>query len=327
MDFVPEDGLDGMAGPPTILLRDVSRKIIVTNDSPDIGFKASINPYRGCEHGCVYCYARPTHEYLGFSSGLDFETQILVKEAAPQLLREELSSRSWRPQVIAMSGVTDAYQPIEKHLRLTRACLEVLTEFRNPVAVITKNHLITRDVDLLQELARYNAAAVFVSVTTLDSALARRMEPRASQPDRRLDTIRCLKEAGVPVGVMVAPVVPALTDHELPVILERAARAGAESAGFVLMRLPFAVKELFTRWLEQYFPERKDKVLNRIRALRDGELNDPRFKSRMRGEGVFAQQIQAMFDTTCRRLGLPQREWHLSTASFRRPGGKQLELL
>lgn len=313
--------------PRTVLLRDVSRKVIAYNDSPDIGFNASINPYRGCEHGCVYCYARPTHEYLGFSSGLDFETRILVKEDAARLLRKELSRRTWRPQVIALSGVTDAYQPIEKQLRLTRACLEVLADFRNPVAVITKNHLVTRDVDLLKELAAHDAVAVFLSVTTLDPVVARCMEPRASQPERRLDAIRCLRSAGVPVGVMVAPVVPAITDHELPRIIEAAAKAGAESAGFVLMRLPFAVRELFTRWLDQHFPERKDKVLNRIRALRDGDLNDPRFRTRMKGEGVFAEQIQSMFDTTCRRLGLPQRDWNLSTAAFRRPEGDQLTLL
>jgi len=324
--LVLDEGLDGGAASRTVLLRDVSRKIIAYNDSPDVGFEASVNPYRGCEHGCVYCYARPTHEYLGFSAGLDFESRILVKEDAPQLLREELSSGKWRPQVIAMSGVTDAYQPIEKHLRLTRGCLEVLSEFRNPVAIITKNHLITRDVDLLKELAAHDAVAVFVSVTTLDPALARRMEPRASRPSLRLDAIRYLREAGVPVGVMVAPVVPAITDHEIPAIIEASAKAGAESASFVLMRLPFGVRELFTRWLEEYFPERKDKVLNRIRALRGGGLNDSRFETRMKGEGVFAQQIQLMFDTACRRFGLRQRVWNLSTAAFRRPQGEQLTL-
>src|SRR5262245_3624103 len=214
----------------TVFLKDDTRTIINYNDSPDVGFNASINPYRGCEHGCIYCFARPNHEYLGFSAGLDFETKILVKENAPELLRRELATPKWEPQVIAISGVTDAYQPIERRLRLTRRCLEVLLEFRNPVVIITKNELVTRDIDLLRELARVDGALVFVSVTSLDGELARELEPRASQPARRLAAIESLSAAGVPVGTLVAPVIPGLTDHEIPGILTAVAKAGAIAA-------------------------------------------------------------------------------------------------
>ena len=314
--FVPDGAA---AGPSTQLLRDTSRSIIAYNDSPDVGFEASVNPYRGCEHGCIYCYARPTHEYLGFSAGLDFESRILVKEEAPELLRKELASPRWKPQVIALCGVTDPYQPVERRLELTRGCLKVLAEYRNPVAIVTKNHLVTRDVDLLRELAGRDAAVVFISVTTLDVGLCGRMEPRASQPRLRLDAIRTLTEAGVPVGVLVAPVVPALTDHEMPAILEAAAKAGAGCAGYSLLRLPFGVKDLFERWLEENYPDRKDKVLNRVREIRGGRLNDASFKTRMKGQGVFAEQVEGLFRATCRKLGLTRRAWNLSTASFRVP--------
>jgi len=310
----------------TLYLRDTSRSVIATNDSPDVGFDASLNPYRGCEHGCIYCYARPTHEYLGFSAGLDFESRILVKEDAPELLRRELASPRWRPQVLALSGVTDPYQPVERRLEITRRCLEVLAEVRNPVAVITKSALVARDADLLAELAAHGAASVALSVTTLDGELARRMEPRASHPRRRLEAVARLAEAGVPVGVMVAPVVPAITDHEIPRILEAAAEAGAGHAGFILMRLPGAVAGLFEGWLEEHFPDRKEKVLNRVRELRAGRLNDPRFGSRMRGEGPFAEQVKALFEQSRRRYGLGDRGPGLSTAAFRRPGGEQLAL-
>jgi DNA repair photolyase len=312
--------------PQTQLLKDTSRSLITYNDSPDVGFDASVNPYRGCEHGCIYCYARPTHEYFGFSAGLDFETKILVKGDAPELLRRELSSPRWKPRVLALSGVTDPYQPVEKRLRLTRKCLEVLAEFRNPAVIITKNHLVTRDVDLLKELASHEAAAVFLSITTLDPKLACTMEPRASQPLRRLDAIRTLSQAGIPTGVMVAPTVPGLTDHEMPSIIDRAVRSGATSAGYVMLRLPYRVKELFEEWLTQHSPDRKEKVLNRIRSIRDGKLNDPRFKSRMRGEGIFADQIAALFCTACRKAGIQGRHPNLSTAAFRRPTGGQLSL-
>ena len=312
--FVPDGAPEG---PATQFLKDASRSIIAYNDSPDVGFEASVNPYRGCEHGCIYCYARPTHEYLGFSAGLDFESRILVKEDAPELLRKELSSPRWKPQVIALCGVTDPYQPVERHLELTRNCLKVLAAFRNPVAIVTKNHLVTRDVDVLQELAARDAAVVFISVTTLDRDLCGRMEPRASQPHLRLDAIRALSRAGVPVGVLVAPVIPALNDHEMPAILAAAAEAGAGCAGYALMRLPFGVKDLFEGWLEENYPDRKEKVLNRIREIRGGRLNDPGFNSRMKGKGIFAGQVEALFHAACRKVGLTRRSWKLSTASFR----------
>jgi DNA repair photolyase len=314
------DAADGeQPGPATEFLKDTSRTIIAYNDSPDVGFSASINPYRGCEHGCIYCYARPTHEYVGFSAGLDFETRILVKEDAPELLRRELAGPRWKPQTLAVSGVTDAYQPIERRLQLTRRCLQVLADFRNPVAVITKNHLVTRDIDHLQELARHDAAAAFLTITSLDGDLLRILEPRASHPSGRLAAIRDLAAAGVPAGVMVAPVIPGLTDHELPAILAAAAAAGAGTAGYVMLRLPFALAGLFERWLEQHLPERKDRVLGRIRELRGGKLNDPRFGSRMRGEGVLADTIHQLFELGCMRAGVGRRDLNLSTAAFRNP--------
>ena len=308
--------------PRTRLLADPSRSIVATNRSPDVGFDASVNPYRGCEHGCVYCYARPGHEYLGLSAGLDFETQILVKHDAAALLRRKLAAPAWRPQVVALSGVTDPYQPAERRLRITRACLDVLAEFRNPVGIVTKSWLVTRDADRLAELAALRAACVCLSITTLDPELARRMEPRASSPSRRLGAIERLAEAGVPVGVLVAPVVPGLTDHEMPRILEAAARAGAGFAGRVLLRLPHGVKELFDTWLEREFPERRHRVLARIREVRGGRLSDPRFGSRQRGEGLYARQLERWFELARRRAGLAARAPRLSIAAFRRPAGK-----
>ncbi len=310
--------------PETVYLRDHSRSIIARNDSPDIGFDASINPYRGCSHGCIYCYSRPTHEYLGLSAGLDFESKILVKQDAPELLREELSSTRWEPKVLSMSGVTDPYQPIEKRLRITRRCLEVLAEFRNPVAFVTKNHLVTRDIDFLSELARHDAAVVAVSLTTLDDDLWRVMEPRTSRPIRRLAAIEALAGAGIPVGVMTAPVIPSLNDHELPDLISAAGRAGATFAAYVPVRLPYAVKPLFENWLSRHFPDRKEKVLNRIRSMRGGKLNDPRFGSRMRGEGFFADHIAQIFSISCRRTGIEEGSFpKLSTAAFRESGGIQ----
>ena len=312
--------------PKTQFYRDLSQTIITYNDSPDIPFHASLNPYRGCEHGCSYCYARPFHEYLGFSAGLDFESRIMVKENAPELLRKELSSRKWQPQKLAMSGVTDCYQPIERKLQLTRRCLAVLAEFRNPVSIITKNFLVTRDLDLLQDLASHHAAMVMLSLNSLDSELARNLEPRASSPRQRLAGIEALAQAGVPVGVMVAPVIPALTDHEIPAVLEAAKAAGAAWAGTEILRLPLTVAPLFEQWLERTVPEKKDKILNRIRDIRGGRLNDPRFGYRMGGEGNFAEQIFQMFRVGQRRAGMGEQGPELSTAAFRRPEGAQLAL-
>jgi len=319
------DPEDEQVGPLTRFYRDATRSIIATNDSPDIPFGASLNPYRGCEHGCIYCYARPTHEYLGFSAGLDFESRILVKVDAPELLRDALSARSWKPEVIAISGVTDPYQPVERRLALTRRCLEVLAEFRNPVSIITKNHLVTRDADVLERLSAHDCALVNISVTTLDNRLHHVMEPRTSVPAKRLAAIETFARRGIPVRVMVAPIIPGLTDHEIPRVLEACRDAGALGAGYVTLRLPHAVAPLFEDWLDRHFPERKQKVLNRVRSIRGGRLNDPRFGDRMRGEGPFADQIRSLFRATCRRLCLNERNFSLNTAAFRRPArGSQL---
>src|SRR5947208_3137407 len=310
----------------TQFFRDGTKTIITHNNSPDVGFETSLNPYRGCEHGCIYCYARPTHEYLGFSAGLDFESKIMVKTNAPEVLRMELESTRVKPQTLVMSGVTDPYQPVEKKLRITRGCLEVLAKCRNPVAIITKNRLVTRDVDLLRELAACNAAAVNISVTSLDAKLQRVLEPRASSPEARLDAIVQLRAAGVPVGVMVAPIIPGLTDHEIPGILEACSQAGAQFAGYTIVRLPWAVAPLFEHWLEEHFPDRKEKILGRIRDLRgNGRLNNSQWRTRMTGEGIFAEQIASLFEVGCRRAGIGERP-KLSTAAFRRTR-EQLTLL
>ncbi|MCX7868180.1 MAG: PA0069 family radical SAM protein [Limisphaera sp.] len=305
--------------PRTRFLQAASVRVLSFNDSPDLGFSVSLNPYRGCEHGCAYCYARPTHEYLGFSSGLDFESIILVKLDAPERLREELSSPRWEPQPIALSGVTDCYQPIERRLQLTRRCLAVLAEFRNPVCVVTKNHLVTRDADLLVELARHGAATVCLSITTLDAELARRLEPRASLPGHRLEAICTLAATGVPVGVLVAPVIPGLTDHEMFRILEAAARAGARFACYSVLRLPHAVEQLFLDWLDRTVPLRKEKILNRLRQIREGRLTDGRFGTRLTGTGPEAERLARMFDVACRRAGLTAPFPELSAAAFRVP--------
>lgn len=327
IEYIPdEDEVAQGLSPKTEYFRDTSRSIITFNDSPDVGFDAGINPYRGCEHGCIYCYARPTHEYFGLSLGLDFETKIFVKEDAPDLLRKELSSPRWKPQSIALSGNTDPYQPAEKHFQLTRRCLEVLAEFRNPVGIVTKNRLVTRDIDVLRELAKFDAALVAVSITTLDSDLARVMEPRTSQPENRLKTIRHLSENGIPVIVMVAPVIPGLTDHEMPKIISEAVNAGARQAGYIMVRLPYGVKEIFESWLERHFPNRKNKVLNRIMSIRDGKLNSNEFFDRMKGKGIFAEQVKNIFYISCRKAGIEGNRFQLSTASFRRPGPEQRRL-
>src|SRR5437016_447112 len=310
----------------TQYFRDKTKTIIAHNQSPDVGFETSINPYRGCEHGCIYCFARPTHEYLGFSAGLDFESRIMVKRDAPRSLEAELSSPKWKPQLLMMSGVTDCYQPIERKLKITRGCLEVLAKFRNPVAILTKNRLVARDIDLLSELAQHKCSVVNLSVTTLNAKLQRILEPRTSPPAARLDAVAQLRAARIPVGVMVAPVIPGINDHEIPAIVAACAQAGAQFAGHVLLRLPWAVAPLFEHWLDEHFPERKAKVLDRVRATRGGDkLYDSRWRKRQIGEGIFAEQIQNMFDISCRRAGLSERPT-LSTAAFRRTH-QQLEML
>ena len=311
--------------PETQFYIDPTRDILAQNASPDIPFDFSLNPYRGCEHGCIYCYARPTHEYLGFSAGLDFETKILVKEDAPELLLQLFHSRNWQPQNVSIGGVTDPYQPIERTLELTRRCLQVFAEFRNPVGVVTKNALVARDADILAESAHHHAAIVYLSITTLNPDLARKMEPRASAPAARLQAIERLRKAGVPVGVLVAPVIPGLTDHEAPAILKASADAGACTAGYVMLRLPYAVKELFADWLNRHFPERGDKVLGRVRDMRGGKLNETRFGKRMRGEGEWAEVFGRLFAITRARAGLANEGPRLSAAAFRVPS-KQLTL-
>ena len=304
---------------PTQLFRDHSKSIISRNDSPDIGFETSVNPYRGCEHGCIYCYARPYHEYLGLSAGLDFETKLFVKERSPELLREELSKRSWTPQTVVLSGVTDPYQPIERRLRLTRGCLEVLAEFRNPVAVITKSAGVVRDLDVLRELAADRACSVALSVTTLDESLRRVMEPRTATAEERLSAIARLTDAGIPAGVMIGPVIPGLNDHEIPGILTRAAAAGAQSAGYVMLKLSHGLAPLFDAWLEQHLPDRRQKVLSRIRDVRGGKLSDSRFGVRQRGTGPSAALIADVFRMARARAGIPGGR-PLNAAAFRVPG-------
>ncbi|MGB1787988.1 MAG: PA0069 family radical SAM protein [Limisphaerales bacterium] len=322
------DGTDDFEPSPvrTEFYRDATKSVLTRNSSPDVPFDLSINPYRGCEHGCVYCFARPTHEFLGFSSGLDFESRIVVKENAPELLRQELAKRSYRPESIALSPNTDSYQPIERRLKLTRRCLEVFAECRNPVGIVTKNALVTRDLDLLQELANYDAVNVFISVTSLDSELRRILEPRTSPPAARLRAIRELSGAGIPTGVLVAPIIPAINDHEIPKIIAAAAEAGATSAGYVILRLPHAVAPMFEEWLDQHFPDRKDKVLNQVRSMRGGELYESQFGRRMTGSGIHAEKITQMFEIAVRRAKLNGQRYELSTANFRRPQGDQLDL-
>lgn len=293
--------------PLTFVQPDESRTILNKVDSPDLPFKWTLNPYRGCEHGCVYCYARPGHEYLSLSCGLDFETKLFAKHDAPQLLRKALAKPSWEGEPIVMSGVTDPYQPIEEELRITRQCLEVCLELRQPVCIITKNRRITRDLDLLTELARLNLVHVAISVTTLDHKLASILEPRASSPASRVDAIHKLTQAGVPTMVMVAPVIPAINDHEVPAILKRCKVAGARSAGTVLLRLPYQVKELFLTWLRTHFPDRAAKVEAQIRDTREGELYTTGWFERGRGSGALADQIRTTFEVFARRNGLDKR--------------------
>lgn len=288
----------------TRYLRAPAQSILTTNESPDVPFTYSINPYRGCEHGCIYCYARPTHEYLGFSAGLDFETQILVKENAPALLAERLQQSSWTPTPICISGNTDPYQPVERELELTRRLLEVCAYHRNPVGLISKNGRVTRDIDVLSDMASWNGARVTISVTTLDNELAGAMEPRTARPPLRLKTIEQLADAGIPVGVNVAPIVPGLTDEEVPQILEAAAERGASTAGFTVLRLPGSVRELFLDWLERHAPHRKEGVLNRLQSLRGESLNDDDFGVRMTGRGLWADTIQELFRLGCKKHGL-----------------------
>ena len=312
--------------PGTEFIPDLSRSVLSWNDSPDVGFNVGINPYRGCEHGCIYCYARPTHEYFEYSCGLDFETKIMVKMNAPELLEKQLGSSRWKPQVIALSGVTDPYQPAERHWGITKKCLQVLLKFRNPAVIITKNQLVTRDIDLLKRLTQWECIQIFVSITTLNPELSRKMEPRASLPQQRLDTVQALSEAGISVGVMVAPVIPGFTDHEIPSIIQQSSRAGAKTAGHVVLRLPFGVKGLFREWLKTHFPDEELKVINRIRSIRGGKENNSDYGTRMRGNGPYAEHIARLFKVSCQRAGLFSGTTPLSTQHFRNRSFDQMSL-
>lgn len=307
---------------PTQYFADLTQSLITKNDSPDIPFTYSLNPYRGCAHGCSYCYARPYHEFLGFSSGLDFETKIMVKKDAPHLFRNFLRKPIWKCEVIAMSGVTDCYQPAEREFEVTRGCLEVALEARQPIGIITKNALVLRDIDLLAEMARHNLVCVNLSITSLDQKLTRLMEPRTSSPAARFSAMEQLTTEGIPVNVMVAPVVPGLNDTEIPAILEESSRRGAVSAGYTLLRLPHGVKEIFMDWLEEHLPEHAERVRSRIESCRGGQLTDARWGSRMRGEGVIATTIMKAFTLFQRHFGLERRRIALDTSQFRGPGEK-----
>jgi DNA repair photolyase len=314
------------ASPATRVHPDRTRSIVAHNDSPDVPFNSSINPYRGCEHGCIYCFARPSHAYLGMSPGLDFETRIFAKHDAPDLLRRHLSRPSYRPEVIALGANTDCYQPIEAKLGITRGVLEVLAEFANPVAILTKSALVMRDVDLLAGMAADRLAQVSISLTTLDADLARVMEPRASTPARRLQAMRELSKAGVSVAVLAAPMIPGLNDHELERILEAAAEAGAGTASYVLLRLPLEIGELFTEWLQEHYPDRAAKVLELVRQTRGGKLYRSEFGLRMRGAGPYAEMLEQRFDVAKKRLGLDERAYRLDTSRFRVPAAADGQL-
>jgi DNA repair photolyase len=314
----------------TKVYRDKSRSLINHVDrknSPDIPYDWTISPYRGCEHGCIYCYARPYHEYLGFSSGIDFETRIMAKPDAPAMLRDELAAPRWTGETIVMSGITDVYQPIEEKLKITRGCLEVMAQCRQPVGIITRSRRILRDLDLIAQLAAHKAVHVAISLTTLDATLAAKMEPRASSPGDRLTAIRELSKAGVPVTVMTAPIIPAINDREIPALLEAAREAGAVSAGYTLLRLPWQIKALFLEWVRRHFPDRADHVESLIRGAHHGKLYDATHFTRRRGEGPFADQIKNVFTVFARRHGLNQERHPLSSAAFRKPSkGGQMGL-
>jgi DNA repair photolyase len=306
---------------------DNSKTVIAKNDSYDLGFDYSFNPYRGCEHGCIYCYARPSHEYLGFSSGIDFETKIMVKQDAANLLEAGFRKKNYKPDVILFSGNTDCYQPIEKKLGITKEALKVCLKFGNPAAIITKNALIQRDIDILKEMAELEIVSVTLSVTTLDKDLARKMEPRASSPEMRLKTIKVLAENGIPVGVNLAPIIPGLNDKEIPEILKEASERGAVHAGYIMLRLPYAVKDLFIEWLKREYPLKASKIISSIKSIRGGKLNSSELGVRFKGEGEIARAIESLFKLNCRKYSLNKRSYNLTTKHFKAPSGtNQLKL-
>ena len=323
IDDATDGELEGQGpGPgavPTVVTEEHARSILSGNDSPDIGFDLSINPYRGCEHGCIYCYARPTHSYLDLSPGLDFETRLIAKVNAAELLRQALARRSYTPLALNIGSVTDAYQPVERRWRITRSLIEVLSEARHAFSLVTKSALVERDLDLIAPMAAERLAAVYVSITTLDPELARKLEPRAASPQRRLRTVETLARAGVPVGVSVSPLIPFLNEPELERVLEAAAAAGARCAFSIVLRLPWEVNPLFQRWLVEHLPQRSARIMARLREMRGGRDNDARFGSRMTGQGVWAQLVRQRFEKCCHRLGLAREPIELDLGAFRRP--------
>jgi DNA repair photolyase len=324
--WLEEDPLETPAGPATTITNERARSILTRNDSPDIPFDQSLNPYRGCEHGCIYCYARPSHAYLNLSPGLDFETKIYAKSNAADLLREELGRPSYRPKVIVLGSNTDPYQPIERRLGLTSQILQVLNEFNHPVAITTKSASVLKDLDLLSHMASRKLLRVFISVGTLDRHIARTLEPRASTPAARIDAMHTLAAAGIPVGVLVAPVVPALTDHDLERILTLSSKAGAVDAWYALLRLPREVADLFQEWLRAHYPLRESHVMNQLREMHGGRVYDSTFSTRMTGTGVFADLLRQRFRSCCKKLGLNLRRVELDTTQFLRPGSTDAQL-
>jgi DNA repair photolyase len=314
-----EEYLESLGDVGTTYLPDDSRSIISENDSPDLPFRYSLNPYRGCQHGCAYCYARPTHEYLGLNAGIDFESKIFVKFGAAGLFRDWLARDRYEPDTVMLSGVTDCYQPGERQFRITRACLDVALEARQPISIVTKNALVTRDLDLLRPMAERNLVSVAISITTLDTELARTMEPRTSTPAARLRALQELSAAGVPARVMAAPIIPGLNDSELPAILQAARESGAQSAGYILLRLPLTVLPVFQEWLERTQPTKRERIEGLIRRTRDGRLNDSQFGTRFRGTGALAEQIRRTFQVFTRKLGFDQPGASLDTSQFRPP--------
>lgn len=314
-----DDAREARRSVPTTYFADDAKSVISENDSPDIPFRYSLNAYRGCSHGCSYCFARPTHEYLDLSAGLDFETKIFVKERAPELFRDWLARDRYVPETVTISGVTDCYQPIERKLGLTRRCLEVALEARQPIAMVTKNALVARDLDILQEMAKHRIVSVALSITTLDQSLVKVMEPRTSSPAAKLRTIEQLTKAGVRTHALIAPVIPGLTDHEIPSILQAAKNAGAESAGYILLRLPLTVEPVFFEWLKRVYPEKLSKVESRIRSTRGGKLYEGEFGVRMKGRGEIADQIRQTFKLFAHRHGLDKKHEPLDASQFRRP--------
>jgi DNA repair photolyase len=312
--------------PRTVFYKDESKSVISKNDSEDLFFDYSFNPYRGCEHGCIYCYARPSHEFIGFSSGLDFETKIMIKEKAPQLLEEQFKKANYKPDVIVFSGNTDCYQPVERKLEITRKALQVCLEYRNPVSLITKNALILRDIDILKEMAGLNLLSVMLSVATMDKVLANKMEPRTSTPERRFKVVKELAGYKIPVGVNLAPVIPGLTDNEIPGILKMAADCGALFAGYILLRLPYSVKDLFVDWIKHHLPGRANKVINSIKSTHNGKLNESGFGKRFTGQGELASTINDLFSISCKKYNLNRQRINLTNELFRRNSKSQLEL-